>query len=144
MRRTNPAGMELIRTFEGCELVAYKDCVGTWTIGYGSTHCVFPGLVISRSDAAQRLMSDLIVAERAVEHSVSVPLSDNQFSSLVSFVFNLGGGALEKSTLLKKLNAGNYEEVPAELSKWCYAGGKIMGGLKKRRDAEGKLWATPC
>ncbi len=144
MRRTNPAGIALIRVSEGCELTAYKCPAGIWTIGYGSTHCVFPGLVISKADAGQRLMSDLIVAERAVEHSVTVPLSDNQFSALVSFTFNLGAGSLEKSTLLKRLNAGDHGAVPAELMKWCHVGGRTSEGLRKRREAEGKLWVTPC
>jgi lysozyme len=87
-------------------------------------------------------MRDLVRFERAVQRAVTVPLTDNQFAALVSFTFNLGEGALQKSTLLKLLNAGDYNSVPSELQKWVKAGGQTLAGLVKRRMAEADLWRT--
>jgi hypothetical protein len=86
------------------------------------------------------LASDLVKFEDGVDNLVKVPLKQNQFDALVSFAFNVGLGALGKSTLLKKLNAGQYDAVPAELMKWTKAGGKELPGLVRRRRAEAALW----
>lgn len=141
-RRISPEGLALIKQWEGCKLRAYKDAVGVWTIGYGSTGAhVRPGMTITQAEADNLLIADLARFERAVEKLVKVPLSDGQFAALVSFAFNVGEGALAKSTLLKKLNAGNHGAVPAELMKWVNAGGKKLQGLVNRRAAEAGLWA---
>lgn len=141
-RRISPEGLALIKQWEGCKLHAYKDAVGVWTIGYGSTGAhVRPGMTITQAEADNLLIADLARFERAVEKLVKVPLSDGQFAALVSFAFNVGEGALAKATLLKKLNAGNYGAVPAELMKWVNAGGKKLQGLVNRRAAEAGLWA---
>lgn len=141
-RRISPEGLALIKQWEGCKLRAYKDAVGVWTIGYGSTGAhVRPGMTITQAEADNLLIADLARFERAVEKLVKVPLSDGQFAALVSFAFNVGEGALAKATLLKKLNAGNYGAVPAELMKWVNAGGKKLQGLVNRRAAEAGLWA---
>lgn len=143
-RRINAAGLALVKQWEGCELKAYRDIVGVWTIGYGSTGAhVKPGMVITEAQAEKLLKDDLDRFERAVDAYVQVPLNDNQFATLVSFAFNLGQHALKSSTLLKKLNAGNYPAVPSELMKWVHAGGKRIQGLVNRRKAEGALWRKP-
>lgn len=139
-RRINAAGLSLIKSFESLQTKAYKDAVGILTIGYGSTgpH-VKPGMVISAAQADALLLSDLDRFEARVERLVKVALTDNQFAALVSFDFNTG--AIDTSTLLKKLNAGNYAAVPTELARWNKAGGRVLNGLTRRRAAEGALWA---
>jgi len=104
-----------------------------------------PGMVITEAQAIERLRRDLAVAEQAVWNAVDVDLTDNQFGALVSFVFNVGVGAFRSSSLLRKLNAGDYAAVPGELAKWNKA--RVAGvltpvaGLSNRRAAEAGLWA---
>ena len=146
MRTINSEGLAHIRQWEGLELSAYRDVAGIWTIGYGHTAAAGPpapaaGMRISETEAVAILQRDLRQFEAAVESKVKVPLNDNQFAALVSFCFNVGAGAFGKSTLLKKLNAGNYDAVPSELAKWVKAGGKTVKGLVNRRAAEAGLWA---
>ncbi|WP_107327543.1 lysozyme [Agrobacterium pusense] len=143
-RRINAAGLSHIMQWEGKRLVAYQDVAGIWTIGYGHTTAagiprVREGMRISDKEAEDILKGDLRKFENRVNSLVKVPLTDNQFAVLVSFDFNTG--ALHKSTLLKKLNAGDYDAVPAELMKWVNAGGKRVQGLVNRRAAEAGLWA---
>ncbi|MGU3575630.1 lysozyme [Brucellaceae bacterium C25G] len=143
-RRINAAGLSLIQQWEGLKLTAYKDVAGIWTIGYGHTSTagapqVKQGMQITKTEASRILRSDLAKFEKRVSDLVKVPLSDNQYAVLVSFDFNTG--ALHKSTLLKKLNKGDYNAVPAELAKWVNAGGKRVQGLVNRRAAEAGLWA---
>jgi len=141
-RRINAEGLAHIKRWEGLRLSAYKDVVGIWTIGYGSTGThVKPGMKITEAQAEKLLRDDLDRFEKSVERSVKVPLTDNQFAALVSFAFNVGTGAFERSTLLKKLNAGDYDAVPGQLMRWVNAGGKKVQGLVNRRAAEGGLWA---
>lgn len=139
-RRINAAGLALIQQWEGCKLKAYRDVANVLTIGYGSTgpH-VKPGMTITQDEADALLLKDLSRFEDRVSRLVKVDLSDNQFAALVSFDFNTG--ALDKSTLLKKLNKGDYNSVPSELMKWVNAGGKKVAGLVNRRAAEAGLWA---
>lgn len=141
-RKINKEGLEHIKRWEGLKLKAYKCPADIWTIGYGSTgpH-VHQGLTISRDEAERLLIKDLERFERAVEQAVKVPLNDNQFATLVSFAFNVGEGAFQKSTLLRKLNREDYDAVPRELMKWVNGGGKRLQGLVNRRAAEGGLWA---
>jgi len=143
-RRINAAGLSHIQQWEGKRLTAYQDVAGIWTIGYGHTSAagapkVVAGMKISEQEAVRILRADLAKFEKRVSDLVKVPLSDNQYAALVSFDFNTG--ALHKSTLLKKLNAGDYSAVPAELMKWVNAGGKRVQGLVNRRAAEAGLWA---
>lgn len=119
---------------------------GTLTIGYGHTGAdVYPGLVISKEKAENLLQQDLAKAAKTVENSVKVELSDNQFGALVIFTLNVGTGAFMSSSLLRKLNAGNYAAVPAELARWnktTISGKKVVSqGLVNRRAAEAGLWA---
>lgn len=146
-RRINAAGLRLIKSFEGFEPKWYRDPVGIWTIGFGHTdaagapkHATSKGLVLSDEAATEILANDLGQYAAAVERAVRVPLNDNQFAALVSFTYNVGAGAFAKSTLVKKLNAGNYGAVRSELAKWNKAGGKVLKGLTRRRAAEADLF----
>lgn len=139
-------GTKLIQKWEGLYLKAYKDSVGIWTIGWGSiTNPEFgikvtPGLVIDRA-TAQRWF-DIEIAEKtaAVLRLVKVPLTQYQLDTLISFSYNVGWGALQKSTLLKLLNQGNYDAVPAQLMRYVNGGGRRIQGLVNRRRDECKLW----
>lgn len=148
MRKTSQAGIDLIKQWEGKYLKAYHgaaDRPGLWTVGFGHTAAAGPpvvtaGMVVTEHEAENILRSDLSKVESEVEQLVTVPLNDNQFAVLVSFVFNVGGANFRKSTLLKKLNAGDYDSIPSELMKWTMANGKRVQGLANRRAAEAGLW----
>lgn len=140
-RIINAAGLALVRAYEGLRLEAYQDGGGVWTIGYGHTHGVKQGDTISAARAEHMLEADLMAAEAAVRRLVKVPLTDNQFSALVSFVFNVGDAQLAKSTLLRKLNDSGHGKVPACLKSWIFDNGKVQPGLVKRRAAEAALWS---
>ncbi|MCK8779098.1 lysozyme [Rhizobium sp. NTR19] len=146
-RRINAAGLSLVKEFEGFEPRWYKDPVGIWTIGYGHTdaagdpkYAATKGLVLTEAKATEILQNDLQKYADAVSKAVTVPLNDNQFDALVSWCYNVGPGAMASSTLVRKLNAGDYAAVPFELSKWNKAGGKVLRGLTRRRAAEGSLF----
>jgi lysozyme len=144
-------GRELVKAFEGLHKVqrdgkisAYRCPAGKWTIGWGSTKGVRSGMSITKAEAEQRLSDDLEDCFVALRRHVKVPLSQNQTDALISFIFNLGEGNFAKSTLLKKLNKGQYEAVPAELQKWTKA--RVDGvltslpGLVRRRAAEAAMF----
>ena len=144
-RQISPHGLEKLKQWEGLKTKAYKDAGGVWTIGYGHTAMADEpkpraGMVITPAEAERILLKDLVQYETAIENNVKVKLTDNQFSALVSFVYNIPLASFKKSKLLKKLNAGNYDAVPTELMKWTKAGGKKIQGLVNRRRAEGYLW----
>jgi GH24 family phage-related lysozyme (muramidase) len=143
--KTSAAGIRHIREFEGERLKAYKCSAGVWTIGVGHTSAagspsVTEGMTITAAESATILARDLAAFELGVERMLEVEVSQAQFDVLVSFAFNCGLGALKKSTLLKRVNEGNFDAVPAELMKWTRAGGKEVAGLVRRRRAEAKLW----
>lgn len=139
-------GLRLLKEWEGCKLQKYRDAGGKWTIGVGhllTKEELIGGKYddgITMDEALSLLAADLKPAEAAVNGAVAVDLYQYQFDALVSFVFNVGVGAFRKSTLLKRLNAGRYEEVPTELRKWVRAGGKRCVGLAHRREKEIALW----
>ncbi|WP_086930637.1 lysozyme [Agarilytica rhodophyticola] len=138
MRKTNQAGIDLITKYEGFSKTVYICPANYPTIGYGHLvrdHEDFSNGV-TEEEAMQLLKKDLITAERAVTQLINVPLTDGQFDALVSFTFNLGSGALQRSTLRRKLNRSDYDSVPYELKKWVWAGGKKLKGLMKRRQEE--------
>jgi GH24 family phage-related lysozyme (muramidase) len=140
-KRTNVNGLLLVKTFEGLRLKAYQDAVGIWTIGYGTTRGVRPGMKITEAEAEKLLQEDLTRFEQAIHEAVNVPLNDNQFSALVSFTYNVGSGALRSSTLLKMLNQGSdVRSVADQFPRWNRAGGKVLAGLTRRRDAERALF----
>lgn len=140
--RTNAAGHRLIKSAEGCRLEAYQCSAGVWTIGYGSTKEVHAGLRINQDEAERRLGDDIEDAEDVVNRLVTVRLTDNEFSALVSFVFNLGAGNFSASTLLKKLNKSDYGGAAQEFLRWNKAAGKPLKGLTRRRKAEMELFLS--
>jgi len=133
-------GLSLIKKFEGCELNAYKCAAGVPTIGYGSTHGIEMGMSISKARAEELLLEDIAKFEEHVKNNVKVPLNQNQFDSMVSWTFNLGGGNLKSSTLLKVLNGSDYTDVPNQIKRWNKANGKVLEGLIRRREAEALLF----
>ena len=139
--KTGTKGIELIKHFEGCELEAYKCAAGVWTIGYGHIKGVTPESVITQEQAEQMLVEELNEYEGYINNMVTVPLSQNQFDALVSWVYNLGGGNLKASTLLKVVNSGEFNGVPEQIMRWNKAGGKVLEGLTRRRQAEADLFS---
>ena len=137
---TSNEGISLIQKFEGCELEAYQCSAGVWTIGYGHTKDVVEGMTITKEQAEQMLVDELHEYENYINQYVTVALSQNQFDALVSWVYNLGPANLKASTMLKVLNSGKYEDVPAQMKRWNKAGGKVLEGLIRRREAEACLF----
>ena len=133
-------GTEILKYFEGCKLTAYQDSVGVWTIGYGHTKGVYNGMTITQEEAEQMLLTELEEYEGYIENMVTVPLTQNQFDALVVWIYNLGPTNFKNSTLLKELNAGNYNAAGQEITRWNKAGGKVLAGLVKRREAEAELF----
>lgn len=148
-RPVNDATLKLVETFEGFRSKPYLCSAGVPTIGIGST--VYPdGKKVTLKDkeitlvqAYEYLKAHMGKDIPKVEALVKVPLNDNQFGALVSFVYNLGAGALGSSTLLKKLNAKDYSGAAEEFLKWDFAGGKRLAGLTRRRQAERALFLHP-
>ncbi|QZS46299.1 lysozyme [Enterobacter cloacae complex sp.] len=138
-------GLALIKQFEGCKLTAYRDSVGVWTIGYGWTQPVDgkpirAGMTIKQETAERLLKTGLVSYESDVSRLVKVDLTQGQFDALVSFTYNLGARSLSTSTLLRKLNAGDYAGAADEFLRWNKAGGKVLNGLTRRREAERDLF----
>jgi lysozyme len=167
VREINQAGVDLIKSFEGLgdgnpatvNLDPYLDPIGIWTIGWGHAiwdgndflrgannkrraAALYPG-GITQSQAEALLRADLLDSCRDVQTVVTRPISDNQFAALTSFAYNCGIGNLNKSTLLRLVNAGDFSGAANEFGKWNKAGGKILPGLTKRRAAETALFNTP-
>lgn len=142
-QQINQRGLNLIKEFEGLRLCKYKDPVGIWTICYGHV-LANPDRVncVSQQECDRILREDVRRFEQCVNSNVKVPINSNQFSSLVSFSFNVGCGALQGSTLLRQLNARNYGQVCPELKKWVNGGGRRLPGLVRRRDAECALFSS--
>ena len=133
-------GISLIKRFEGCRLEAYKCSAEVLTIGYGHTGGVKEDDTISQPEADKLLEQDIAKFEKYVNVNVAVELNQSQFDALVAWTFNLGVGNLRQSTMLKKLNEGDYQSVPSEMKRWNKAGGKTLDGLIRRRKAEGLLF----
>jgi len=144
--KLNKEGADLIKSFEGCKLKAYQCSAMKWTIGFGNTFYedgkpVLPGHAISKEKADQ--LFELIADDFASKVAKLVPshITPNQFGALVSFAYNCGIVNLQKSTLLKKVNANhNDPTIKAEFLKWNKAGGKVLAGLTRRREAEANLY----
>lgn len=138
-------GVDLICGFEGKRLVAYDDGVGVWTIGFGTTiypNCikVKKGDTCTEAQAKSYMAHDLKKFEQAVNGAVNIPLNQNQFDALVSLAYNIGTGAFNKSTLVKKLNAGDIRGAADQFDVWVNAGGKRMQGLVNRRAKEKEVF----
>ncbi len=140
-------GIELIKQFEGLRLDAYQDSVGVLTIGYGWTQPVdgkpiTKGMTIKPEVAERLLKAGLVSYESDVSKLVKVKLTQGQFDALVSFAYNLGSRSLSTSTLLTRLNAGDYAGAANEFPRWNKAGGKVLAGLTRRREAERALFLS--
>lgn len=145
--QTSEKGIALIKEFEGCKLTAYQDSVGVWTIGYGWTQPVDgkpirAGMTIKQETAERLLKTGLVSYESDVSRLVKVDLTQGQFDALVSFTYNLGARSLSTSTLLRKLNGGDYAGAADEFLRWNKAGGKVLNGLTRRREAERALFLS--
>ena len=149
MRQINQAGLNLIESFEGCKLKPYLDSVKIPTIGIGTT--VYPDgkkvtmkdPAITKDQAYAFLKSHMDKDCEAVSNMVKVVINDNQFAALVSFAYNCGRAALAASTLLKRVNAGEFQKAADEFLKWDHAGGVVVAGLTRRRQAERALFLHP-
>ncbi|EPK6019535.1 TPA: lysozyme [Citrobacter freundii] len=148
--QTSEKGIKNIKDFEGCSLTAYPD-PGTggapWTIGYGWTHPVDgkpikPGMTIKQETADRLLKTGLVSYENDVLKMAKVKLTQGQFDALVSFAYNVGSRALSTSTLLRKLNDGDVKGAADEFLRWNKAGGKVLNGLTRRREAERALFLS--
>jgi lysozyme len=143
-REINQAGIDLIKKFEGCRLDVYRDAVGLPTVGVG--HLIKPDDNLALGDSiTQEVADDLLRADLAsacleVEKQVRVEISDNQFASLVSLTFNIGGGNFRASTLLRLVNESDFDGAAGQFEKWNHAGGRVLEGLTRRREAESALF----
>lgn len=141
--RCNQAGIRIIKKYESLRLHAYYCPAKVLTIGYGHTGPdVKSGMQISEYMADQLLRHDLDRFEKGITSLLKVKVTENQFSALVSLVFNIGEGAFSGSTLLKKINSGDYAGASEEFQRWNKAGGKILPGLVSRRKEEEILFLT--
>ena len=145
--QTSDKGIALIKEFEGCKLTAYQDSVGVWTLGFGWTQPVDgkpirAGMTIKQETAERLLKTGMVSYESDVSRLVKVGLTQGQFDALVSFTYNLGARSLSTSTLLRKHNAGDYAGAADEFLHWNKAGGNVLNGLTRRREAERALFLS--
>lgn len=143
--QVDQAGLDFIARWEGVVLHVYKDIVGIPTIGVG--HVLLPGESfpngITREQALEILAKDVRKCEIAIAKYIEVEINQNQYNALASFTFNCGTGALQKSTVRRKLNTRDYQGAADALLMWCKAGGKVNQGLLNRRKDERKLFLKP-
>ena len=130
----------LIKSFEGLRLQSYRDAVGVWTVGYGSTQGAHPDQTITEPEADALLRQEVKRLEPIISAAITVPVAQPVFDACISFAYNLGAGAFKISTLLKKINTKD-PTAKDEFQKWNHAGGKVMAGLTRRRIAEADLFA---
>lgn len=145
--KTSDAGVALIKKFEGLELESYQDIAGVWSIGYGHTETAAADQVVTEAEAEALLLRDLGARERSVADLVSVPLNQNEFDALVSFIYNVGANAFKGSTARKRLNRGDRIGAAEALTWWNKAtvDGVLreVNGLTRRRAAERELFLRP-
>lgn len=132
--------MNIIKEFEGFKPRAYEDLGGVWTIGFGRTGGVKPNDTTTEEQETEWLTKEIDRLANEIKKLVKVKLTDYQLAALVSFCYNVGIGNFRKSTLLRMLNKGYYEQIPRQLTRWCKVGGQEIGGLKRRRIAESAMW----
>ena len=138
--KPSPRAVDLVARFEGLRLNAYQDTGGVWTIGYGHTATARPGLQWSTEQARSALLRDLETHADDMRRLVKVDLSQSEFDALTSFVYNFGATQFSKSTLLRKLNAGDRNGAANEFMRWTYDNGRQLAGLQLRREAERELF----
>jgi lysozyme len=140
MMRYSKDGLALTEQFEGFRDTAYQDVAGVWTIAYGHTKGVHPGMICDQVQGVDWLMDDVSDAENAVNLLVKIGMTQDEFDALVDFTFNIGITAFQHSTLLAMLNSNDIEGAIGEFEKWDQAGGKVVAGLLARRNAEKALF----
>lgn len=128
--------LSIVPQFEGMVLRGYKDPIGIVTACAGHTKTAILGRPYTRAECAALLEQDLVEHAKGLQQCVKVPLNAGQTAAFVSFTYNVGVGAFCRSTMVRKLNAGDYEGACNELPKWTKAGGRVLPGLVKRRAAE--------
>jgi lysozyme len=137
------AGLALTKSFEGLRLTAYRDGAGILTIGYGHTGPdVHEGLVVTEADAEALLLRDMADAVACVNHCVTAEISQGKFDAMADFAYNAGRGAFRGSTLLRRVNAGDFAGAVKQFGLWVHAGGAVEPGLVRRRAAEAALFAS--
>jgi lysozyme len=147
--KINKAAIDLVKEFEGCKLTAYRDPIGVWTIGYGTTARaglgIIPtgGMTITQAEADQLLADGLNKFADQIRPMINADLNDNQFGACVSLAYNIGVYGFNRSTALEKINDGDYAKAADAFLLWNKAGGKTLKGLVRRREAERKLFLTP-
>ena len=143
------AAIEIIKEFEGFEADAYQDSVGVWTIGYGTTARAFvgidpmPGMTISEKQAEVYLVRAVRQFADMISPEIKVEINSNQWAAILSLAYNIGPGAFARSTLLKKLNAGDTQGAADQFLRWNKAGSAVLRGLTRRRHRERTLFLTP-
>ena len=133
-------GIALIKKFEGCKLESYYDAVDVLTIAYGRTKAVKAGDTCTQEQADAWLEEELHEYGGYVNDAVKVDLTQNQFDALTAWTYNLGPTNLNSSSMLTKINEKDWDEVPNQIKRWNKAGGKVLEGLVRRREAEAKLF----
>lgn len=145
----NAATLDLIKEFEGCRLTAYQDSVGVWTIGYGTTARaklgIDPqaGMTITQDEAEGYLRKGVQKFASEIRPLITQPINENEFGAFVSLAYNIGSGAFSKSSALRNFNAGNKAAAAESILLWNKAGGQVLRGLVRRREAEKALFLTP-
>lgn len=138
--------IDLIKKYEGFRPQAYQDSIGVWTIGYGTTRIngqpVKAGMTITQDHALQLVQQEVNKLWSQIEQITKVNLNDNQMNALVDFAYNLGFNALKNSTLMRLVNESKFAEAANQFPRWVYAGGKVLPGLVKRREAERQLFLS--
>lgn len=144
--KCNDKGLALIKSFESCKLKAYPDPAtggDPWTCGWGSTGSdIKKGVVWTQEQADSRFLSDVSKFESKLKSLLKIDINDNQFSALISLMYNIGSGNLGKSTLLRLVNKRDFSGAAAQFVRWNKAGGKEMAGLTRRRNAEKDLFLS--
>ena len=138
--KVSDKGLSLIKEFEGCELTAYQDSVGVWTVGYGHTKTAQKDMVITQEQAEDMLASDVHDHAVGVYKALKVNVEQHQFDAIVSLAFNVGVNAVRNSTLIKMINRGDDKLAAAQFDRWNKAGGKVLAGLTRRRSAERNMF----
>jgi lysozyme len=145
--KTNKAGLDLLKSFEGLRLETYKCSAGVDTIGYGHTSMagepkVTPGMKITVQEAEEILARDLVKYEEAVDKAITVAMNENQNAAMVSLCYNIGPANFAKSSVARHLNEGHADKAAEAFLMWNKAAGKVLAGLTRRREAEKKLFLT--
>jgi lysozyme len=129
-------GLKITEGFEGISLSSYQDGGGVWTIGYGHTLGVKAGDTCTQEQAKAWLLQDVQNAANEVNTHVTTPINQEEFDALTDFVFNLGNGNFQNSSLLRDINSGNFANAAADFEKWNKVAGQVCAGIMRRRVAE--------